>query len=376
MSDTVATPADWVNRYRDKRSMYEDFATRVAAVLADVIRREDLDVILIEHRAKTVESFRGKLDRKGNRYGDPLREVTDLAGIRVITYYLEDVATVEKLLRREFTIDDEHSIDKATELDSDRFGYLSNHYIVSVGDTRGGLPEWAHLKELKAEIQVRTATQHAWASIEHKVRYKSERNFAPEIGRRLSRLSALFELADEQFAMVRQVTRDVERGYKQTMKRGDLDVALDASSLEVYLNESEAVQRALDIAGATGWAVQTAADPFDPDRQARDAEDLMRSLRAIGVATVGDLHALVQRADEVTELLAAIADREAADPGGSGHPDGAAFREDILNIVVFLLTRVRPEVVSEVYGGVTAAAINDAIASTATARPMVPQPRP
>jgi putative GTP pyrophosphokinase len=57
--------------------------------------------------------------------------------------------------------------------------------------------------DIRAEIQVRTALQHAWSAVHHKLEYKSSTEAPPELRRRLFRLSALFELADEQFSELR-----------------------------------------------------------------------------------------------------------------------------------------------------------------------------
>ena len=362
MTSLAEAPEAIADKYRRRRHLYVALAERLAGVLTDVIGREELDVVLVDHRAKTVESFLGKLDRKGEKYHDPLQEVTDLAGVRVITYYLEDVDRVSDLIRREFTIDEGKSVDKARELDPDRFGYLSAHFIVTIGPTRKDLPEWAALSELKAEVQVRTATQHAWAAIEHKLRYKSAEDVAPEIARRLYRLSALFELADEQFSEVKRFSEVVKEDYVETVKRGELDVVeLDTSSLEVYLNTATTPQEALAVAEEAGWTVQRDPDVIDPERRQRDLRDLVRSLHASEVSTLRQFDDLLQRTGEVAGMLGAVAEREAADPFASGHPDGEAFPEDILNIIVFLLVRAPAEDVLEVYGGVTAQAIIETI---------------
>ena len=50
-------------------------------------------------------------------------EVTDLVGLRIITYYREDVTRVGEILKKEFQIDATNSVDKAAALDPDRFGY-------------------------------------------------------------------------------------------------------------------------------------------------------------------------------------------------------------------------------------------------------------
>lgn len=55
---------------------------------------------------------------------------------------------------------------------------------------------------LKAEIQVRTTLQHAWASIEHKLRYKSDIKLPEEERRELSSIAASFESYDKAFKRI------------------------------------------------------------------------------------------------------------------------------------------------------------------------------
>ncbi|HEX8205774.1 MAG TPA: hypothetical protein VF587_06930, partial [Solirubrobacteraceae bacterium] len=204
---------NWAQRYEAVRPEYEGFDRRLHELLITLLRRDGLDVVNVEHRVKTVESFVGKVTGRGKKYDHPLAEVTDLVGLRVVTFYLEDVAAVGDLLRREFAVDSVNSVEKMSELEPDRFGYISTHYIIAVGEPRAELPEWAPYVDMKAEVQVRTALQHAWAAVDHKLAYKSVRAAPADLRRRLSRLSALFELADEQFSLLRDARQRVEEDY-------------------------------------------------------------------------------------------------------------------------------------------------------------------
>lgn len=94
-------------------------------------------------------------------------------------------------------------MDKAAALDPDRFGYLSVHYTASLSPARRKLAEWRPYADIRAEVQFRTALQHAWSAVQHKLEYKSSIEAPRELRRRLFRLSALFELADEQFSELR-----------------------------------------------------------------------------------------------------------------------------------------------------------------------------
>ena len=98
--------------------------------------------------------------------------MTDITGVRVITYFADQVDEIAKVMEGEFNIDIKNSIDKRDILDPDRFGYLSLHYvIVSLSSARCALAEYRSFSELKAEVQVRSILQHAWAEIEHDLGY-------------------------------------------------------------------------------------------------------------------------------------------------------------------------------------------------------------
>ena len=139
---TEVSPQEWGNRYRAARATYESMTMRLRALVADLITDAGIDVIQVEARTKTIESFEEKISRKGKKYKNPLLDMTDLVGLRVITYYREDVARIGEVLSGEFQIDEKNSMDKAAALDPDRFGYLSVHYIASLSPARRKLAEF------------------------------------------------------------------------------------------------------------------------------------------------------------------------------------------------------------------------------------------
>src|SRR5690349_10415200 len=81
----------------------------------------------IDHRVKKKESALEKLRNKSDRYFG-YSSLMDLLGIRIITYFEDEVDAVAALIEKEFFVDSENSIDKRENLGSDRFGYLSVHY--------------------------------------------------------------------------------------------------------------------------------------------------------------------------------------------------------------------------------------------------------
>lgn len=124
--------------YRDEqRPIYTALAARINTLLGELSVNEGVDIAQIEHRAKTVEGVLEKYDRKP--YKDPLTEIKDFAGVRVITYYNDDIVRVAELIRREFDVDPNHSSDKVSELEVTEFGYRSLHLVVSLSEPRKSL---------------------------------------------------------------------------------------------------------------------------------------------------------------------------------------------------------------------------------------------
>jgi putative GTP pyrophosphokinase len=229
---------DWEERYRAARPSFEDFCDETRRLVERLMADEGIDVAQVESRTKTVDSFAEKVARKGGRYADPVAEITDLAALRVIAYFPAYVVRIGELVDAHFAVDWENSRRQSGETEPDRFGYRSDHYVVRLSAQRLGLPEYRRFDGLRAEIQVRTVMQHAWAAVDHQLRYKNAAQLPPELQRRLSKLSALLEVADEQFAELKREADGLEATYTEEVQRGDLSADVDLLSLEAYLRES------------------------------------------------------------------------------------------------------------------------------------------
>ena len=174
----------------------------------------------------------------GKEYDDPLREITDLAGVRVITYFPSDVDQIVKEIEENFVIDKENSIDKRNISDPSSFGYVSVHLIVELFDDRLKLPEYSLFKEMKCEIQVRTILQHAWAEIEHDIVYKSTEEIPFELRRNFSSLAGLLEVADREFELIRKMEKEVSKKIEIQIDTDELDIPIDLESSTCYLKKS------------------------------------------------------------------------------------------------------------------------------------------
>lgn len=235
-----------VQAYQEQRPTYEQFTAELSNLVEKLLNAEAIDYT-IEHRTKEIGHFREKITRAGKNYIDPLEEITDLCGLRVILRRISDVAKVVELIRDEFDIDEPNSTDKEEELEVDQFGYLSVHLVVQLKEDRTSLREWKHLKQLKAEIQVRTVLQHAWALISHGFDYKARADIPRPIRRQLFRLSALLEVADTEFDQIAKDIEELLERYKTEVSEGNTSIELNVDSLRIYIETAPEVQYWLDF---------------------------------------------------------------------------------------------------------------------------------
>lgn len=147
----------------------------------------------IEYRIKTLDSIVEKLQRRGHEVtiDNIYAYVQDVAGIRIICNYLDDIYYLRSLLTRNesFRVIQEVDYIKTPKPS----GYRSLHLIVEVPIviSEGTL-------KLPVEIQLRTIAMDMWASLEHELRYKSDRHWGPAESNRLRLCSdAIYEVDRE-----------------------------------------------------------------------------------------------------------------------------------------------------------------------------------
>ncbi|WP_192756411.1 DUF429 domain-containing protein [Actinopolymorpha pittospori] len=195
-----------VQTYASMQPELRDATDRFVALVTTLLDDAGINYLSVTGRAKSVASFAAKAERRAAgtpAYSDPLVEITDQIGVRVITYLRSDVTAVADLLRDQLVLLDDRDMGMETAREG-RFGYASRHLLVALDPARSTPPAYETLLQRRAQVQVRTVLQHAWAEFEHAIRYKGTipQEHVPDLDRRFALAAGLLELADHEFSVI------------------------------------------------------------------------------------------------------------------------------------------------------------------------------
>ena len=232
----AAVVREAVRTYADQ---YDDLTlagAEAVALVQGILDEAGINYLSVTGRAKTVASFAEKATRLVAgvpAYVDPITQITDQLGVRVITYLEDDVDAVAELLGEQVIVQDDRDLGQETA-DEGRFGYASRHLMITLDPAREGQPGYAHLRGHSAQVQIRTVLQHAWAEFEHDIRYKGTMpaEHAREFDRRFALAAGLLELADREFSAIRDRLRGVAT---QVTAPVDDDPRIDPRELAAFL---------------------------------------------------------------------------------------------------------------------------------------------
>ncbi|GAB4068701.1 bifunctional ribonuclease/(p)ppGpp synthase [Angustibacter speluncae] len=205
--DHTEVVRDAVRAYTELQPVLADAAEQWVGLVTAVLDDAGINYLTVTGRAKSVASFAGKAARTVDgvpAFDDPLTQITDVIGLRVITYVHSDVDAVVDLLGDQVVVLDDRDMGRETASEG-RFGYASRHLLVRLDPARESQPALAVLRGRQAQVQVRTVLQHAWAEFEHDIRYKGTipDEHVPDLDRRFTLAAGLLELADREFSMIR-----------------------------------------------------------------------------------------------------------------------------------------------------------------------------
>lgn len=254
---TILNPEAEVEKFKQRREIYKVFEMimkNYVKTIADNLAKDGIisSNYKITSRTKKPESYKGKITRPNKDYTDPLQQITDLAGVKVIFNTTKD----QKAFNAEFVKrigslrDEKNSANLRDEkYEKRQFGYLGIHHIVwfdesllegkitwenrEIDGEITPIDEWENgerlleakgiakeqLKNFRAEIQTMTFLQYIWAEIEHKVRYKPDKKLDKETERIFDRIAALLELSDAAFEELLELVEQKDKQTKDSIQQ-------------------------------------------------------------------------------------------------------------------------------------------------------------
>lgn len=185
----------------------------------------------VSGRVKSVSSILEKMQRKHIPMERMEEEVEDIAGVRIICQFEEDIETVAGIIqnRSDMIIKSEKNYLKHIK----QSGYRSYHLIIYYTvDTIDGP------KKLQAEIQIRTMAMNFWATIEHSLQYKYKGDMPAHVTERLSKAADAIISLDQEMASVRNEIMDAQNS-SQLQSNLVRDILLNIENLYKLSNKRE-----------------------------------------------------------------------------------------------------------------------------------------
>jgi ppGpp synthetase/RelA/SpoT-type nucleotidyltranferase len=270
-----------LDEYREKQPLFERIKSLALNKIQACLNENHILIAGLESRIKTEKSLSGKLERKGYKYHS-IADITDVLGLRVVTYYSNEVDLISAHLEQLFDIDWDNSVDKRKMLETDRLGYMSLHYICRIPESMCKDLDMPELNQMRFELQIRSLLQHAWANLYHDMGYKNDVEIPVEYQRDMNLLAGMLELADAQFTRIRKEINDYRRNVQSLVATGNFnEVPLNGDTFRTYLELKPYLSLAEKIVGV---------------KQAKLYEDSLEPyypvLRRMGMKTIGDLERL------------------------------------------------------------------------------------
>ena len=195
---------DLLVNYKDLRMSYtcalKTIRTRFEVLETEFrVKNQHNPISFITARIKSNQSIIGKMARKGLPFSieDIEKNILDIAGIRIICSYADDIyALADALLRQ----DDIKLLQRKDYIAYPKpNGYRSLHLVVTVpvffADQR---------REIPVEVQIRTVAMDFWASLEHQMKYKQSIENQEEVITRLRSCAERIAGLDDEMQDIRQ----------------------------------------------------------------------------------------------------------------------------------------------------------------------------
>ncbi len=203
-------------KYREMMQLYDGAIREVRTKLEVLdsefrVRYARNPIHHIDSRLKSPMSITEKLNRKGlpPTLESAEANLNDIAGVRIVCNYLEDIYHVAELLTRQRDVE---LVARRDYIKNPKeSGYRSLHLVIRI-------PVYlsSHTELVPVEVQIRTIAMDFWASLEHQLRYKSDQETTQILRRRLQRCAEISAALD---CEMQDIYQEIHGGEKNTCAR-------------------------------------------------------------------------------------------------------------------------------------------------------------
>ncbi|MCP0887745.1 GTP pyrophosphokinase family protein [Ligilactobacillus sp. WILCCON 0076] len=165
--------------------------------------RKHSPIEFVTGRVKPVTSIIEKMQRRQITVDRLTEDMEDIAGIRVMCQFVEDIYVVVDVLKNRFDMQVIEERDYITN--QKQSGYRSYHIVIKYPIQR-----LSGKHEIKVEIQIRTLAMNFWATIEHSLNYKYKGSFPRELEERLRRSAEAAFLLDKEMSDIREEIKEAQ----------------------------------------------------------------------------------------------------------------------------------------------------------------------
>ena len=199
---------NWKSFLMPYEQAVEELKVKLKSIRKEYRKRNEYSPIeFVTGRVKEVSS----LLEKANKFGIPLdrvgQEMEDIAGIRIMCQFVDDIDTVIELIRARRDMQILYEKDYVRNVKQS--GYRSYHMIIKYTVYMAEGP-----RDILAEFQIRTLAMNFWATIEHSLNYKYKQHIPKEIQDKLKEAADSAFNLDEQMLEIKDEIKDAQRLFE------------------------------------------------------------------------------------------------------------------------------------------------------------------
>jgi ppGpp synthetase/RelA/SpoT-type nucleotidyltranferase len=331
--------------YVEKLSLYQEYSARIRNLVQDLVEREDIEICSIDGWAKAPAEFVKSLNSHFVEEVSGLDAIPDLVTVRVLLRFPEDVYAVEEIIRAEFSADLDLSVPSSGLDDPFRFGYPAVYYILSLSESRSSLREWRKYEGLSFKLELRTILQEAWATISPRVNLNVASISEKTLKRKLVRLAALLEEADEGFLSLWGEVKDaavlVPNGPEQQQVLSEPSVQAERTYTEEELYEFFNSQEGSLLNRWSSTAIKAGFPLFVPSPHYLEEsfQYLYKVLRAAEIDTISEVEKFFEEMEEGDKGLLQLRTVQ-----GAFEKESSSWRVDAFSAIFLLVLNLKWDV--------------------------------